>query len=175
MIEPLLNLLSQIWQSLLPFFVVNTYESGVVLRFGKYNKTVKEGLHFKIPLIDKEITQTHVTTTLNLQAQAITTRDNRLIAVRAIVKYSIYDIKTYLLDIYDSTDALQDVTQGIIRKHLSRLNYEQISTSNFEEAAFNDLFNDVKLWGILIEGLTITDLVETKSYILFGGGTLIQE
>lgn len=174
MLDSIISFVNQTWRKLIPFTIIDEYERGIILRLGKYKKTLKPGIHWKIPLMDRIISDEVVSTTLPLEAQSLCTLDNKNVTVKAIVKYKIVNIKDYLLKVYDVVDAIQDVSQGVVRKCISSLNYEEINDLDLEYDMVYEVNEKVSIWGLEIETITITDLVQTKMYRIFGEGTIIE-
>ena len=104
------------------FYTVNANELGVVTRFGKYNATVTDGLHWKLPFgidhVDK-VTQTvqakqfgfrtlqaGVSTTYDQkdwsQESEMLTGDLNIVDVTWIIEYRITDPKAWLFNVDDS-------------------------------------------------------------------------
>ena len=116
MLDSLIQWLTSIIEHISPFVIVKQYENGIQLRFGKYMRSLNPGLYIKIPFIDEILTQHVVLTTLSLPAQSLVTSDNKNIVVEAMVKYKITDAQIFLLEVYDSVDAVSDISQGIIKE-----------------------------------------------------------
>lgn len=174
MVQAIINLVTQIWRELLPFTIINEYEEGVLLRLGRYRKTLTPGLHFKIPIVDNIIADEVVTTTLPLEHQSFCTVDEETITVKCIVKYRIVDIKKYLLDVYDVVDAIEDVSLGVVRNHLSEVKYDEIPTLDLETDMVSEVNEKVHQWGIIVQDITITDLVKAKMYRVFGESYILE-
>ena len=115
MFDKLIEIISHWWLQLVPFVIIREYEEAVLLRFGMFNRVMLAGIHFKIPLIDEVLDQHVVVTTLSLDAQSLYTKDKQNIVVKAVIKYKISDVKTFLLEVYDAQDALSDMSQSIIK------------------------------------------------------------
>jgi membrane protease subunit HflK len=135
MLDSLIQWLTSIIEDVSPFFIVKEYEKGIQLRFGKFLRNLEPGMYLKIPFIDEVLTQHVVLTTLSLPAQSLVTSDNKNIVVEAMVKYKIIDTKVFLLEVYDSVDAVSDISQGIIK--------ELIMSSTWEECRDNELDNAI--------------------------------
>ena len=71
MFDKLIEVLIEWWNHILPFIIIRDYEQAVLLRFGKFNKVLLPGIHFKIPFFDEAIDQHVVVTTLSLDAQSL--------------------------------------------------------------------------------------------------------
>ena len=98
MFDKLLDFILEIWDSLLPIFIVNDYQQAVVLRMGKFKSVKESGWHYKIPVMDVPIVQDVVTTTIGSPAQSLVTLDRKEVTVESIIKYSIEDVKKYSLE-----------------------------------------------------------------------------
>src|SRR6185295_11325301 len=80
--------------------VLDPFEQGVVLRLGKYQRTVSEGFHFVYPFnVDNVLVDNVVPRTINLGEQGLTTKDGKTITVSAVVTAKISDIRKALLDV----------------------------------------------------------------------------
>lgn len=171
MIDSLLKIIGDLWYDILPVFVVDEYERGVVLRFGKLNRVVNPGIGFKIPLSDRVLTTSVVPTTMPLFAQSVTTKDDKSIVVRAIVKYRVSDPEVFLLRVNDATDAISDSAQGIIRKVISRNSYDRCRTTEIEKTITKLTSEEAKYWGIDIMTVTITDIGIIRTFRLIKDST----
>ena len=163
MFEKLLDLLAQIWDRVSPLEIIKEYEGAVVLRFGRYNRTLEAGLHFKIPLVEEAISTPTCLTTLRLPPQTLTTRDDAPVVVSAIVKYEVRDVKSYLLRIWDRNDVLADVATGAIRTAISALTYAELVTQPPEQAVLEAVRKEVNQFGFKIHRVTFVDLGRVRS------------
>lgn len=164
MIDSLLKLIAELWRDILPFYVVDQYEKGVILRFGIKHRVVGPGLIFKIPLADRVITTSVVPTTMPLFPQSITTKDDKNIVVKAVVKYEVSDPETFLLKVNDATDAISDATQGIIRDVISEVNYDRCRYKAVENKITKYAAMEAEYWGIHIMAVTITDIGSIRTF-----------
>jgi regulator of protease activity HflC (stomatin/prohibitin superfamily) len=163
MFDVLRDLIIYIWSELKPFIVINTYEEAVVLRLGKFNKTMKEGLHFKIPFADEVMSHHTIITTLNLPSQSLVTLDKKSIVVKAMVKFRITDIKTFMLEIFDKQDAISDIGQGIIKNIIMAKTWEECTDIEIDNTLTKKIRSEIKKYGIEIIQVTLTDICEMRS------------
>jgi regulator of protease activity HflC (stomatin/prohibitin superfamily) len=163
MFDRILDVIAKVWEQLLPWEIVNCYQSGVVLRLGCYHRTVQPGLAWKIPFIEDLVAVSCVLTTLRLPPQTLTTSDGFSVVVAVIVKYKIDDPKPYVTEIWDQGDVLADVTMGMVR--------ERVQKTPWKNSLADDLPNDitisvrraVKRFGFSIESITFTDFGRVRS------------
>lgn len=149
-------------EDFLPFKIVNQWEKGVYLRFGKYQKVVEPGLILKIPFADKVWTHEVITQTVHLQPQTLTTLDEKSIVLKSIIRYHVNDVQKFLLNVMHASDVLVDTTQGIIREKVEYTNWEDLDDVCGDlETNVQGVVDD---WGITIERITLTDLGIVNTY-----------
>jgi regulator of protease activity HflC (stomatin/prohibitin superfamily) len=172
MFDRIIDFLISIIDKILPVVVVDHYNQGVRLRFGKYNAVLNPGLHFKIPFVDKVIEEMVKTTTVNLSEQTITTKDWRSVVVRAIIKYEVGDVKLFLLEVNDAIDALSDMSKGIIRDQIKKRDWKDCNGDDLEKEIYLKIRKEASKWGLKVLEVTLTDLGEVPSFRLFNSGFL---
>jgi len=168
MFDKLIDFIIHFINDILPFSVVNQWERGVFLRFGKFKRTVVAGLVFKLPFIDKILTTEVITQTVGLHPQTLTTLDEKSIVLKSIVRYHVHDVKKYLLGVMHASDVLVDTTQGIIRDIVEGTNWEDLYEIN--ETLRQEVMKVVENWGITIEKITLTDLGIVRTYRIMSDG-----
>jgi len=165
MFDKLIDFVLNIWYDLVPFAVVDQWEEGIYLRFGRFNKVVKPGFVLKIPFVDKLVKTEVVTQTVQLHPQTLTTLDEHNIVLKSIVRYHVHDVKKYLLSVMHASDVLVDTTQGIIRDVVEITNWYDLE--NINSVITNKVKEIVEdKWGITIELVTLTDLGIVNTYRL---------
>ena len=162
MFDKLLEFIMQFLEDILPFKIINDWEKGVFLRFGKYHKIVEPGLILKIPFIDKVWHSPVITQTIHLQPQTLTTLDEKDVVLKAIVRYHVDDVKKFLLNVMHASDVLVDTTQGVIRDTVEGYNWEELY--EISETLEKQVQEIAVNWGIKIERITLTDLGIVKTY-----------
>jgi len=166
MFDRLIDVAMNFWQSLRPFFIVRAYEGGVLLRFGKYCKTLEPGFYWKWPVVDEPIEFNACITTMRLPAQSLTTKDDVTVTVAAIVKYQIVDAKPYALEIWDEHDVLADLTMGAIRKHVGASAYADLLANPPEAEVVAAVRKEVNKFGFKIYAVTFTSFTRARPIML---------
>lgn len=170
MFDKLFELLSQWIKELLPLVIVPQYEDGIILRFGKYYKTMSPGVYFKLPFFDEVLTYHTVMTTLALPSQSLYTSDKQNVVVKGVVKYSIVDVKTFLLEVYDAQDAISDMAQGIIKNIIISKTLEECTHTDIDSNLTKKVRSEIKKWGVDIQQVTLTDVAPIRSIRLINDG-----
>lgn len=162
LLSQIIELVKEFWERIAPYAIVNEYDEAIVLRLGKYKKTLKAGFHWKIPLVDSVNEERISVTTLNVKPQTLTTLDEKTIVVSAVVKYSISDVKTFLINVENAADALNDITQGKIKGIVMSKTWDELKKLRDHELK-DKLKNEASDWGIKISFVTITDLAQIRT------------
>lgn len=164
MFDKLVELLTNWWLEIKPLVIIRDYEEAVLLRFGKFKKVLKPGLHFKIPMFDEVIDQHVVITTLSLDAQSLYTLDKQNIVVKGVIKYKISDVKTFLLEVYDAQDALSDMSQSIIKNVIMSMTLEECTDTELDNTLTKKVRVEARKWGVEVQQVTLTDLAPIRSF-----------
>jgi membrane protease subunit HflK len=128
------------------FFKVAPNEVGVVLRFGKYNRTAQPGLHLKIPYLE-DMTKVNVR---QIQKQEfgfrtrhpgqktsfdsrgydmeslMLTADKNVIHVAWIVQYRVGDPIAYLFKVQDVNQAVHDLSEAVTRRIVGNMDFDYV-------------------------------------------------
>ena len=135
------------------FYMVNTDEEGVVLRFGKYVRTTQPGLHFKLPLGIEKVSTPQVTKVFKeefgfrtIQAGVQTRYGKRpeeeylmlcgdlsVAEVEWIVQYRIKDAYEYLFKVRNPEKVLRDVAESVMRSVVGDSSVDEVLTSRRAE------------------------------------------
>ena len=166
MFDKLVQLIERFGYQLMPYAIIEEWNAGVHLRYGKWIKTLYAGIHFKIPFFDNIIECPVITQSVNLPSQTLTTLDEQSIVLKAIIRYKVNNVRTYLLGVMHANDVLIDTTQGIIRDVVEMTKWDNLIDVNTQIT--NEVKEYVVRWGIEVEAVTITDLGLVKSFRIFG-------
>jgi regulator of protease activity HflC (stomatin/prohibitin superfamily) len=166
MFDKLIEIISHWWLQIVPLVIIREYEEAVLLRFGLFNRVLLAGIHFKIPLVDEVLDQHVVTTTLSLDAQSLYTKDKQNIVVKAVIKYKISDVKTFLLEVYDAQDALSDMSQSIIKNVIMSMSMDECTDSELDNTLTKKVRVEARKWGVEVQQVTLTDLAPIRSFRL---------
>lgn len=164
MFDKLIEILLLWWTNILPCVIIRYYEEGVLLRFGIFKKTLKAGIHFKIPVIDEVIEQHVVITTLSLPSQSLYTKDKQNIVVKGVVKYKIADVKVFCLEVYDAQDALGDMSQSIIKNVIMSIPLNDCIDQEIDNLLTKKVRVEAKKWGVEVLQVTLTDIAPIRSF-----------
>ena len=163
MFEKLLDLLIGGWHRLCPLEIIEAYNRGVVLRFGRYNRTIEPGLHWKWPVVEDIVSVLACVTTMPLAPQTLTTKDDKSVVVAAIIKYQIAKPEPYVTDIWDQKDVLADVAMGAVQQAVSAATYAELVSAPPEDKILKMVRKETLRYGFDVLKVTFTDVGKTRS------------
>jgi regulator of protease activity HflC (stomatin/prohibitin superfamily) len=119
MLDKLIDFLIQCLELFKFWVVIDPYEASVVLRLGKYLKTIEAGFHWIIPFgVDKCPALHIVPSTHSLGNESVTTKDGKSVGFHAVVTYRVHDIIKATLNVEDVDHAVRDAVAGEIGRVL---------------------------------------------------------
>ncbi len=133
-----------------------------VERFGRYTRTLKPGLRFLIPIMDKVGAKINMMeTVLDIETQEVITRDNAIIMADAVTFYQVIDAAKAAYEVRDLQRALSNLSQTNIRSVLGSMELDE-SLSNREKinARLLHVIDDAAHpWGLKVTRVEIKDLL----------------
>ncbi len=136
-------------------------EEWTVERFGRYTRTLKPGLRFLIPLMDRVGAKINMMeTVLDIQRQEVITRDNAMVGADAVTFYQVVDAAAAAYEVRSLERALSNLSQTNIRSVLGSMDLDE-SLSNREKinARLLTVIDDASNpWGIKVTRVEIKDL-----------------
>lgn len=138
------------------FFTIGTEEAGVVLRFGRYQRTVPPGLHFKVPFGVEEVykipverqlkeefgfrtihagVRTQYSTEKYEDESLMLTGDLNLAEVEWVVQYRINDPYKYLFKVRNPKNTLRDISESVMRQVVGNRTVNEVLTIGRQEIA----------------------------------------
>ena len=129
-------------------YTVGAESEGVVLRFGKFFKTVEPGLHFKLPFGIDAVTVLPIRRQLKLEfgfstagytnplqvgqdpeeEKSMVTGDLNAALVEWVVQYRIEDPRQYLFDVRNPEGTLRDLSEAAMREVIGDRTVDELIT-----------------------------------------------
>ena len=145
--------------------IVPQAKSYVLERVGSYYQTWQNGIHFKIPFVDrisnvvtlKEIVK-------DFAPQPVITKDNVTMQIDTVVYYQITDAKLYTYGVENPVNAIENLTATTLRNLIGELELDQTLTSrdiiNSKMRAILDEATDP--WGIKINRVEVKNIIPPR-------------
>ncbi|MDZ7820902.1 MAG: FtsH protease activity modulator HflK [Candidatus Marinimicrobia bacterium] len=173
------------------FYVVQTENVGLILRFGKYSKTTLPGLHIKIPLIDKVyqvpverqmkeefgfrttragVTSQHVR---NYTSESMMlTGDLNVIVLEWIIQYRAEDPYNFLFRVRSPQVTLRDMSEAVMREVVGDRTLDEVLTVGREEVAMrvreqlqelcDEYQNGIRIKQVIMQNVNPPDAVKAS-------------
>jgi regulator of protease activity HflC (stomatin/prohibitin superfamily) len=147
--------------------IVRDYEGAVVLRLGRYKRTLEPGWYFVAPFKVDEVLTTVVTpSTTNLPAQTVTTADDVQVSVAAIVTWEVSNVRKLLLESAEHQEAMLDTSLGLVARSVMAVTWRDLGTEEFRRTLRRDVKTKAKRWGIRVLDVQLTDIARTRTFRL---------
>ena len=141
--------------------MVQQYQRGVVLRFGRLLPEVRQpGLRVIVPIADRMTKVSIQTIVLDVPSQGTITRDNVTIGVDAVVYFRVDDPVKALINVENYLQATSQVAQTSLRSVIGRADLDTLLSDrqriNGELRAVIDA--PTEDWGISVDRVEIKDI-----------------
>ena len=164
------------------FYTVEAEEQGVVLRFGRYIKTVDPGLRYKLPFgidtvelvpVRRQLKQefgfatadaTNSTQASDEQTEerSMVTGDLNAASVEWIIQYRVADPQSYLFRVRNPGTTLRDLSESVMRTVVGDRTVDEVITIGRQEIESDALARLQELVNLYELGLSI-DQVQLKN------------
>lgn len=140
--------------------IINQYERGVVLRLGRYSRTLNPGFRLIIPYIDHMTKVDIRTTPMDIPKQEVITRDNVTVNVDAVVYARVIDASKAVLETTNFRYATSTFAQTALRDITGNFDLDEILSKRDEISAQVREIVDAQTdkWGIDIESVRLQNI-----------------
>lgn len=173
---------------LVGFTIIQQSETKVVERLGKYNRTLKSGINFVIPILDKArpvysrfeksaydgstVVITQLSDKIDLREQvydfpkqSVITKDNVTTTINALLYFQIVDPVKAVYEIDNLPNAIEKLTQTTLRNVIGELELDETLTSRDTinsklRAVLDDATNK---WGVKVNRVELQDITPPES------------
>jgi len=169
MFDRLFELLGAIYESLVPWVIIQPYERGLVTRLGRFKGELQPGFHWRIPWADV-VFNDHVTPHVShLVGHAITTKDDKCVDFDAVVTWRIEDLRVATFEVTDVKEAIQDACAGQIATALKNTTWDDIRVGDVLEKLPGICRRRARKWGIEVIDIQFSTLALVRNYRVSGG------
>ncbi len=140
--------------------IINHYERGVVLRLGKYSRTLQPGFRVIIPYLDRMLKVDIRTNPMDIPKQEVITKDNVTVNVDAVVYARVIDAQKAVLETTNYTYATSTFAQTALRDVTGNFDLDELLSKRDEISTQIKEIVDAQTdkWGIDIESVKLQNI-----------------
>ena len=156
------------------YFFVDQFDRAVVLRCGKYHRTVGPGPHCIMPLgLERSVSVNVVPEPLYIATQSAYTKDDCIAHFQIGLIWRVGTPKKFLVDNEDSEVQVGLISAGHLRNTINNTKWAEIGTDAFLDEAKYLINKKLKRIGANIVRLELTDLASGAADRLWVDGVEI--
>jgi len=137
-------------------------EKGIVERFGRYKETLDPGLRFLVPFVDSLRARIDMReTVLDIEPQAVITKDNVGITVDAVVYYYVTDAKAVRYEVANFYVAMSKLAQTNLRNLVGDMSLDETlgSRERINSSLRTTLDEATDKWGVKVTRVEVKEIL----------------
>lgn len=140
--------------------VINQGYEGLVERLGRYQRSLKPGLNFVVPLLDTVLVESTREQLLNIEPQSAITRDNVTITVTAVLYWKILDVQKAYYAIENLENALESLVLTTLRSEIGQMDLRETVSSRgkINQALLKELDHATEPWGVKVIRVEVQEI-----------------
>lgn len=140
--------------------IVDQFERGVVLTFGKYTGTRNPGLTWILPAVQRMTKVDLRITTVDIPQQEVITKDNVPVGINAVVYFQVTSAEQAILNIKDYTLAVAQYSQAALRDVVGGIELDPLLSERekISEEIQKIITQATKDWGLYVNDIKIQDI-----------------
>ena len=157
---------------LFQFFVfIDEFEEGVVLRQGKFHRTVGPGLRWIIPLNQEDVITVNVKPEpMYLDLQSLHTKDGYIGNIQVGVIWRVIDAKVFIIDNEDTENMVALLCSGAVSKSYQASKWTEITDLGYADSLKAPMNRKVRKRGAEIDEVVIQDFASGTANRLWHEG-----
>lgn len=150
-----------IWAWPVKVYPIQDGEGGIILTLGKVRRKRAEkgpGVHLCGPFEEMQVVQV-MGEYINLEQQAVRTKDGKVVLLNGAVEYSIVDLKAAILETSEHENLIMGVSQNEIREYAREHDLEDIvDADKLGPGLATKVNRKIKSHGVKVVNVMLTDL-----------------
>jgi regulator of protease activity HflC (stomatin/prohibitin superfamily) len=145
--------------------IINQAQKGIVERFGRYKETLDPGLKFLIPFADALKTRIDMReTVLDIEPQAVITKDNVGVTVDAVIYYYVTDAKAVRYEVANFHIAISKLAQTNLRNLVGDMTLDETlaSRERINISLRTTLDEATDKWGVKVTRVEVKEILPPR-------------
>ena len=140
--------------------IVHEGKEGIVERLGRYQRTLKPGLNFVAPLLDRVKVVSTREQLLDIEPQVAMTRDNVTVMVTAVAYWKITRLERAYYSVENIEEAFKSLMLTTLRSEIGQRDLREALCSRdaINQALLRQLDKATYSWGVVIIRVEIVDI-----------------
>jgi regulator of protease activity HflC (stomatin/prohibitin superfamily) len=141
--------------------IIHQAQKGIIERFGRYKETLEPGLRFIIPFMDALVARVDMReTVLDVEPQAVITKDNVGVTVDAVVYYYVTDAKAVRYEVANFYVAVSKLAQTNLRNLVGDMTLDETlaSRERINSALRLTLDEATDKWGVKVTRVEVKEI-----------------
>ena len=142
--------------------IINQAQKGIVERFGRYKETLDPGLRFLVPFVDSLRARIDMReTVLDIEPQAVITKDNVGVTVDAVVYYYVTDAKAVRYEVANFYVAMSKLAQTNLRNLIGDMSLDETlgSRERINSSLRTTLDEATDKWGVKVTRVEVKEIL----------------
>jgi regulator of protease activity HflC (stomatin/prohibitin superfamily) len=145
--------------------IIRQAEKGIIERFGRYKETLDPGLRFLVPFMDTLRARVDLReTVLDIEPQAVITKDNVGVTVDAVVYYFVTDAKAVRYEVANFYVAISKLAQTNLRNLVGDMSLDETlaSRERINSSLRTTLDEATDKWGVKVTRVEVKEILPPK-------------
>ena len=142
--------------------IIHQAQKGIVERFGRYKETLDPGLRFLLPFADSLRARVDLReTVLDIEPQAVITKDNVGVTVDAVVYYYVTDAKSVKYEVANFYIAISKLAQTNLRNLVGDMSLDETlaSRERINASLRTTLDEATDKWGVKVTRVEVKEIL----------------
>lgn len=176
MFDKLIDAIMQFGARLRCCTVIESYESGVIMRLGNCRKVVTSknglfgtGLQPMWPLLESDITEAIKPRVVSFSGRSLMTRDSKNVVVGLTMTLRIGDVQKALLEVHDADNCINDIGQLVAARTIQQFNYVDLTSELFAKELLSNARERGEQFGIDVMDIGLSEIALARTIRLVEG------